>query len=114
MKLPGLAPGEFHLPEKWLKATACGAVNAVGTDKKNSGRRGQTRRALKRLTVRINAAGVAKRLMVRINAVGANKREGCADKRLGGFLSATKYPFSAPFQPLFRSVPPPFPRLSAP
>ena len=55
MKLPGLTPGEFHLPEKRLKATDCDTdKNAVGTDKKNSVRRRQTRRA------RINAGGTDK------------------------------------------------------
>lgn len=33
MKLPGLTPGEFHLPEKRLKATACGTDTVGGAEK---------------------------------------------------------------------------------
>lgn len=78
MKLPGCEPGEFHLPEKRLKETACGADNVRGAEK-------------------WRAAGIKTRV-AQTNAAGAEKDCG-TDKYLRDFLSAIKYP-------LFRAFPP--------
>lgn len=107
MKLPGLAPGEFHLPEKRLKATAYGAdKNAVGTDKKNSLRRGQTR------WEQTNEGCADKPLAVRINTCGTfypaqnAPFSPCSTRRLAGFFIRHKIPLSRAFPPRSRSFPP--------
>ena len=57
------------------------------------------RRAWKRLAARTNAVGADKQRAAQINAAGVEKTYG-TDKHLRDFLSAIKYPFSAPFRPI--------------